>query len=45
MGDYDLFAAGGMVFLSMKDEQNTYSSKKSEEVGMGISDFMDYRTI
>jgi len=45
MGDYDLFAAGGMIFLSMKDEQNTYSSKKSEEVGMGISDFMDYRTI
>lgn len=43
MGDFDLFAAGGMIFLSLKDENDMYHSKTEEETTIGISDFMDYR--
>ena len=43
MGDYDLFAAGGMIFLSFKNETEIYTSDKSDETGPGITDFMDFR--
>jgi hypothetical protein len=43
MGDYDLFAAGGMIGLSLKNDNEPFFSKKEESEGPGITDFMDYR--
>lgn len=43
MGDFDLFAACGMIFLSLVDEIDNYSSGEPENEGSGITDFMDYR--
>jgi hypothetical protein len=42
MGDFDLFAGGGMALISIKDENEMYYSKEEEEEGLGIDDFFNY---
>jgi len=44
MGDYDLFAAGGMALISIADENAIYSSKEEDDDGIDIDDIFDFNT-